>query len=69
MLLEIAHERDEDIPALIYEARGVRLCYVSVVTLLLLPCSSQVQHVLPRGIAKPGDIPAVQLHPAPRLLS
>ena len=25
MLLDIAHERDEDIPALIYEARGVRL--------------------------------------------
>ena len=24
MLLDIAHERDEDIPALIYEARGVR---------------------------------------------
>ena len=26
MLLDIAHERDEDIPALIYEARGVRPC-------------------------------------------
>ena len=25
MLLDIAHERDEDIPALIYEARSVRL--------------------------------------------